>query len=345
MPSKRIYRWDNVKALLIYLVVLGHFVTQYAGSSELCKTLFFIIYTFHMPAFIFVSGLFSKSSLKNNSIKINRVITFLLLYVSLKAVIWGVQKAFGENVQFRLFYEAGIPWYMLAMAVFISLTYITDKIDPKFLIAISLVIALIAGYDDDVNDFLCLSRLLVFYPVFLLGYYADGEKIADLAGRKSIKCISMLLLAAFIAAMILLTDRLYALNLGSIITARHPYSSLRYPAYGAAFRLCWYILSGALSFALFSAVPGTKNFLSYLGADTLPIYFLHRPLLYIYMLADTNAALAAAMGGKFIFLYLFFSVPLTLLLSVKPIGKASDALMKCRYTKIMKKTTSTEDKI
>ena len=63
------------------------------------------------------------------------------------------------------------------------------------------------------------------------------------------------------------------------------------------------------------------------------------------MLADTNAALAAAMGGKFIFLYLFFSVPLTLLLSVKPIGKASDALMKCRYTKIMKKTTSTEDKI
>ncbi|MBR5976297.1 MAG: hypothetical protein IK046_00625 [Clostridia bacterium] len=41
--KQRLYLWDNVKALLIVLVVLGHFVTQFTGQSAFIQSIFLII--------------------------------------------------------------------------------------------------------------------------------------------------------------------------------------------------------------------------------------------------------------------------------------------------------------
>ena len=46
--------WDTLKAMLIVLVVLGHTGTA-MGNKWLS-----VIYAFHMPLFIFISGYFSK---------------------------------------------------------------------------------------------------------------------------------------------------------------------------------------------------------------------------------------------------------------------------------------------
>ena len=58
--SSRLYKWDNYKLFLIICVVLGHIGNYYAASSPLLAKAQFWVYLFHMPAFIFVSGLFSK---------------------------------------------------------------------------------------------------------------------------------------------------------------------------------------------------------------------------------------------------------------------------------------------
>ncbi len=58
--DKRIYKWDNVKLFLIFLVIFGHILDLEASPSRLMETINFWIYSFYMPAFIFVSGLFSK---------------------------------------------------------------------------------------------------------------------------------------------------------------------------------------------------------------------------------------------------------------------------------------------
>lgn len=47
----RIAKWDNAKFVLIILVVICHFYENYLGSSKLVNSLFFSVYTFHMPAF------------------------------------------------------------------------------------------------------------------------------------------------------------------------------------------------------------------------------------------------------------------------------------------------------
>ena len=37
MEKKRIYKYDNVKALLIFLVVIGHMTTDYVSDSHMVR--------------------------------------------------------------------------------------------------------------------------------------------------------------------------------------------------------------------------------------------------------------------------------------------------------------------
>lgn len=75
----RIAKWDNAKFVLIILVVICHFYENYLGSSKLVNSLFFSVYTFHMPAFFLISGMFSKKTVKER--KIVKVVPYLLVYL------------------------------------------------------------------------------------------------------------------------------------------------------------------------------------------------------------------------------------------------------------------------
>ena len=78
----RIAKWDNAKFVLIILVVICHFYENYLGSSKLVNSLFFSVYTFHMPAFFLISGMFSKKTVKER--KIVKVVPYLLVYLFMK---------------------------------------------------------------------------------------------------------------------------------------------------------------------------------------------------------------------------------------------------------------------
>jgi len=64
MNKERDYFFDNLKAVLIFLVVLGHFLLPIHGESVLVVVKR-LIYVFHMPLFVFVSGYFAKKIYKN----------------------------------------------------------------------------------------------------------------------------------------------------------------------------------------------------------------------------------------------------------------------------------------
>jgi len=54
---------DNLKFVLIALVVIGHVWNTYYrySDSDLLRSFAVTIWLFHIPAFLFVSGLFSKN--------------------------------------------------------------------------------------------------------------------------------------------------------------------------------------------------------------------------------------------------------------------------------------------
>lgn len=56
--------FDFIKGILIMLVVLGHALQWQYGEDCWNTWLFHFIYSFHMPLFLFVSGIFLKSCLK-----------------------------------------------------------------------------------------------------------------------------------------------------------------------------------------------------------------------------------------------------------------------------------------
>ena len=63
MEKNRDYLFDNYKAFLIFLVVVGHVIGPSVSSNEFLRILKWFIVSFHMPAFIFISGYFSKKEL------------------------------------------------------------------------------------------------------------------------------------------------------------------------------------------------------------------------------------------------------------------------------------------
>ena len=330
----RLYLWDNVKSLLIILVVMGHFVTQYTGSNAFMQSAFIIIYSVHMPLFIFVSGLFSKSSFKNDKLNVNRVIAFLILYFLLKLLIFLT----GHGRPYRPFYESGIPWYMFAMAVWLCLTFVIRKLPAKIVLPLSVVLALAAGFFDVIRSDFCLSRIIVFYPFFLLGFYLDPTKTAEKSRDRKFRIVSAVLILALFVSAFLFRDEIYLMR--PLMVAQHPYTKLWKPEPGLPLRAVWYVIATVLSASVVCLLPNKKNRLSYIGASTLPIYFFHRPILYILMDLGFGAFIMHRLGlGPVLspILFLLCAVVLALLLSFPPLAKPFNALMKFNFTGIFKR--------
>ena len=69
--------FDNAKFILIFFVVLGHLIEPYAPTVPFYKTLFVFIYFFHMPAFVLISGYFSKK-FKDWKYALNLVLVYII---------------------------------------------------------------------------------------------------------------------------------------------------------------------------------------------------------------------------------------------------------------------------
>ena len=73
--------FDNLKGFLILVVMLGHsfeFFIVWSKVPKLMDTTFFVIYCFHMPLFVFISGYFTKNMEKGKNEAFTR---FFIPYV------------------------------------------------------------------------------------------------------------------------------------------------------------------------------------------------------------------------------------------------------------------------
>ena len=178
--DQRVALWDNVKMALITMVVVGHFIEPYVGDSHLLKALFLFIYSFHMPLFFFVAGLFHK----NERVK-EKTLGFLSIYIAFKVVVALSTAVCGKGFSLSLLKESGAPWYMLAMAVFVCVTYLLRNVDPKAVLLLAVALACCAGYDKSIGDVLAASRIIVFFPFYYVGSVFPKAKVEQLAARRN----------------------------------------------------------------------------------------------------------------------------------------------------------------
>ncbi|MCF0228310.1 MAG: acyltransferase family protein [Parasporobacterium sp.] len=307
---KREYYWDNIKFLMILSVVIGHFIDGFSRQGMVFyQGLFLFIYSFHMPAFIFVSGLFSKTE----NIK-NRVLFFVGVGFASKIMIWIAKSAVnGKIAAFKFLSDSQTPWYMFAMAAFTIIAYLLRNVNKWYVLILSVAIACLAGYDTSVGDYLYISRIVVFFPFFWLGNVSDPQKLVEVRNRyrTGLSAAAIAVLCVWIFCCFFKTDVFVILR--HLFTGKNSFEE-SITGYGFLARLFCYLIAVAAGAAIMILVPGIKlPLISKMGTRTIDAYIWHLPVLYVVNFIFNKAGLLSSTGGRIAFL--LSALVLTLLLS------------------------------
>ena len=270
--KNRVFLFDNLKFLLIVLVVVGHFVDGVKGGSHLYKSIFIFIYSFHMPLFLFCSGVFHK----NKDVFI-RALRYICTGFALKIIFTVMKLLLHGEPSFELLSDGGLPWYMFVLAIYVGITYAFRNVDKRFLLVFSVILACFVGYDDTVGDFLYLSRTIVFYPFYLCGSMISKDTLVKINSKKLLKVFSLCVIAAWIVFCFVKTDS--ATLLRGLFTGRNPFATKEiFEKWGFLYRLLTYLITTITSFAVFCLVPSCKiPVITNCGSKTLQVYLWHWP--------------------------------------------------------------------
>ena len=316
--KQRIYRYDNIKALLIFLVVLGHMTTDYVSDNYLVRWTTLWIYMFHMPAFIFISGLVHKhyiteeraaAGIKGEThIRWDKVLGFFLCGYGLKLFLQFTRTLMGQNPLWHWIAEPGIPWYLFVMAEYELLFYLMRRIDgrvkPWMMISGAFALSAVIGYFPAVNDTFCLSRMINFLPIYLIGYYLDMKAFNEfLAGRRRTRIAAWAVIVVSLAVCRLGGWGLYSWR--KWFTGRRSYEFLS-DFFSFAYNNGWWIRLAvwaaaiAITLSIIAVMPDRDlGYVTTIGARTLNVYFWHRPLCYLFRNWMVLPRLFVLFGGTY----------------------------------------------
>ena len=327
--TQRVEKWDILKFFLMFFVVLGHIADCYTLEHESMRSLYLFIYSFHMPLFIFLSGLFSKNTVDNK--RYSKMFGYLLMYVFAKILfsLYGILNT--GKFSINLVETADLPWYMLAMFAFMLITTALRNIKPSYVLTISVLFALVVGYDVGIKDTFAVSRIIVFFPFFYLGYAIKPESLQKITDKKWVKILSVLVILLAVALVFRFSEKAYILR--PMFTGRNPYLLLKeYENIGAFIRLFCYCVSAILGFAFIAVTPNKTPFgiLAKFGSRTLAVYVLHYIVIYLLYnqlhIKEIFESLFSGRGAGLMILPL--ALVLTIVLSLKPFSVPFNAIMK-----------------
>lgn len=261
--------FDNAKVLLIFFVVFGHMIQPFTDGSPKINTLYMWIYTFHMPAFIFLSGFFAKGS-GNIKYILNLMKKLLVPYVVFQILYSGYYYLIGKSGwETDLFSPHWALWFLFSLFCWHMLLYWFKKLPPVLAVVISIQLGLIVGYFGEIGHTFSLSRTFVFFPFFLIGYFIT-EKQLMLIKNKGIKVASIIVMAGIATAIYYMPD----FNSGWLLASKS-YGDLGMGEFGGLARLLVYLTAALMIVSVLSWVPKKQFNWTVLGARTLYVYLLH----------------------------------------------------------------------
>lgn len=186
MVGRRFYKLDNIRFILIFLVIFGHCLELIPDLWA--QYVYRVIYTFHMPAFVFLSGYFAKY-------RREKVLSAFFYPYILFQIIYQLfdQWVINPNPNFRLqfAYPYWLLWYLLVvMFYYLLIPLLDDERTSIQILAVSssIIVSLLVGYDSTMEYFLSISKFFTFFPYFLVGYYLGKKKRIQNFFAVNIKC-------------------------------------------------------------------------------------------------------------------------------------------------------------
>lgn len=282
---EREYKIDNLRAIAILLVVLGHSIIIYDPnwgliSSEVeCMPFMYLkkmINLVQMPLFFSLSGYcycLSKNQVFNKKLLSNKFMRILLpyfliciLYMDSIKVGLGVPgydlsfKMIGQ--QLLLFINNGHLWYLPSLFLMFVVSSFASLWGGKSIRWTYVLAIILSVFSSRICAYFCLSQFCLYYVYFLLGYIISMNK-TKLYKRKMIGlclCIIPLILSLWI-------------NDGG-----HIKHSL------------FMLMSFCVVIGLYCLVSSSRNkALMILSKNSYGIYLFHSPLIYFMYMLYPNA--------------------------------------------------------
>ncbi|MFB6774182.1 acyltransferase family protein [Streptomyces sp. NPDC056337] len=262
--------FDNVKYLAIVLVGIGHAWGQILDGNRTVETLYRVLYTFHMPAFIVISGYFSRS-FDLSPKRVKRLITGVVVPYLVFEVLYTLHRRFSEDPQsdFSLLDPTYLLWFLCALFVWRLTTPIWQTV--RWPLPISLAIAAAASVTPSVGNDLNMQRVLQFLPCFVLGLVLRPEHF-QLVRRRSARIAAVPVVAAALVVAWWSVPRMetgWFYRNEAMTDTGLPWWS------GGIVTLALFGCSVVLTACFFAWVPGRRMWFTALGAGTIYGYLLH----------------------------------------------------------------------
>lgn len=262
--------FDNAKYLAIVLVAVAHSWVPVMDGSRAARALYMVTYTFHMPAFIIISGYFSRS-FDMSPAKVRRLVTGVAVPYVVFETAYSLFRRYADDpgAPISLTEPWYLTWFLAALFVWRLTTPLWRSL--RHPLAVSLVIACLASLSPGIGDDLDLPRVLQFLPFFVLGLQLKPEHF-QLVRRREVRMLAPPLFAVAVLFAYWAAPRM---ELGWFLR-NSAAQDMGAPWWaGAVMTLALFGCATLLTVAFLSLVPRRPMWFTVLGAGTICGYLLH----------------------------------------------------------------------
>ncbi len=274
--KQRDYMFDTFRGLLMWSIPLSHF-TRVAGNfhqDSLSGVIYITINVFVMQAFVFLSGYFSKKPDRSKETSFH---TFMWPYLLGIPFFYLVRLLIFGHANWNLDQPPFALWYLWALFFYRYFTKEWMKI--PYILELSIVLYLFAGQIPFLTGVLGLGRMVSYFPFFVMAFYCTGDQLKKLQCLKKWHC--WLLGAVLLGISCVLAFCVPQLPVGFYLL-KTTAANLGIPWYWDIFgRLMVLFLAWGWIILLENILPSKKNYLAYVGMNTMPIYILHLIVRYL----------------------------------------------------------------
>ena len=268
--------FDAFRGLLMWSIPLSHF-TRVAGhfhQNSLSGVIYITINVFVMQAFVFLSGYFSKKPDRSKETSFH---TFMWPYLLGIPFFYMVRTLIFGHANWNLDRPPFALWYLWALFFYRYFTKEWMKI--PYILELSIVLYLLAGQIPFLTDTLGLGRVVSYFPFFVMAFYCTSDQIKKLRCLKKWHCL--LLGAVLLGISCFLAFCVPQLPVGFYLL-KTTAAELGIPWYWDIFgRLMVLFLAWGWIILMVNILPNKKNYLAYVGMNTMPIYILHLIVRYL----------------------------------------------------------------
>lgn len=278
--------FDAIKAIAIFLVILGHCIQYLSGIDYWNDKLFQFIYSFHMPLFFMISGFFFASNMKLSIWEFLRKKGLSLL---LPCFVWAIVYSFLHFQSWSvlvkgIFIPAHWPFWFFKGLFLVQLTaYLSMKIaerigGTKIQLSSSILISLIVY----VMPYMGVARVMI--PIFWIGYAMKMYYEQYIRYHRPIGLIALIVFAGlyyFWNGEIMHYSASASVTLYHVVLGKHGYTLLNFLM--LAYRICLGIAGAVAVISLMHEVKNVNKFITYVGSSTAGIYILQATILEIVL--------------------------------------------------------------